>query len=160
MFETVNRSGERLSFLRVPQQLGTPWVLPGLAVLAAVTGRRRLALASALAVPVEKACEVSTKRIVRRPRPAQASASPKLRDDAPREGPSYPSGHAALAVCAVVLWSHGMAWSVAGAASVVAAATAYTRVHQGAHYPADAVGGCLLGLAVGSALSLLLDRPG
>lgn len=159
VFRRVNHSGGEQPLLRVPQQLGTPWGLPAVAVVAWATGRRRLALATALALPVEKACEVVTKKVIDRDRPAQAEVDPHLRDDAPTDGPGYPSGHAALAACAVALVTPYVGWPAAVAGSLVATATAYTRVHQGAHYPLDVLGGGLLGVALGTGLNLLAGRP-
>jgi undecaprenyl-diphosphatase len=152
-FAEVNEDDHRRRWLRVPQQAGTPWVLPGLSVVVWCRGERRLALAAMAALPVEKACEVATKKLSRRPRPARVQPGVRLRDDAPTEGPSYPSGHAAIAGCAVALVARHVGAPVAVPAALLAALTGVTRVHQGAHFPGDVVGGALLGVAVGSTLA-------
>jgi undecaprenyl-diphosphatase len=107
--------------LRVPLQLGTPWILPGLALGALAARRAHLALVAACALPVEKGLEVGLKKILNRPRPAQGDPDAVMHDDAPEEGPSYPSGHAAIASTAVFagspyLPSPGIAACAAGAA--------------------------------------------
>lgn len=142
-------------WLRVPQQLGTPWALPGVALIAALRGERRLAVAALAALPTEKGLEVATKKIVDRPRPAQV-LSPQLRDDAPTEGPSYPSGHAAIAACSVWLLAFLLPEAATALLAACAGLTALTRVHQGAHHPMDAVGGTLLGAGVGALLGAVI----
>jgi membrane-associated phospholipid phosphatase len=78
----------------------------------------------------------------------------RLRDDAPAHGPSYPSGHAAIAYAAVTLAGPYLAPPLTALLACVATAATLTRVHQGAHFPLDAVGGALLGVAVGSGLNV------
>ncbi|WP_246456231.1 hypothetical protein [Nocardioides mesophilus] len=90
VFSTANHGARRHAVLRVPQQLGTPWTLPVLAVGGLATGRPHLALRAACALPLEKALEVGLKKILQRPRPARVDDEVELRDDAPTEGPSYP----------------------------------------------------------------------
>lgn len=101
LFAAVNHRHEPRALV-VLQQMGTPWVLPGIGVAAAVAGRRRLAVAAALALPVEKALEVGLKKARPVPRPPYVEPT-VLRDDAPVEGESFPSGHAAIAFAAAGL---------------------------------------------------------
>jgi undecaprenyl-diphosphatase len=154
----ANRRGDT-PLLRVPQQLGTPWVLPGLALAGFWTRRPHLAVAGALALPMEKALEVGVKNLTRRSRPALVAPDVELRDDAPTTGGSYPSGHAAIAACAALLASTylpGWSWP---ALAVPVGLTAFTRVHQGAHFPLDGAGGLLLGVGVGSAVRFAVGTP-
>jgi membrane-associated phospholipid phosphatase len=157
-FRTVNHTGGKIHALRIPQQMGTPWVLPGLALLGFQTHRPRLAVTAGLALPLEKSLEVGVKKMARRRRPAQALPDADLRDDAPASGPSYPSGHAAIAFAAVVLAAPYLPTVATLALGTGAALTSLTRVHQGAHYPLDAVGGALLGTAAGSMLKATFRR--
>lgn len=101
VFRTVN-TARSLPLLRLAQQLGTPWLLPAIAVVGWTTRRPRLALAAGPALPVGKGLEIGTKRMFQRLRPAQAD-DPELHDDAPETGGSFPSGHAAIAACAAAL---------------------------------------------------------
>jgi hypothetical protein len=155
----ANRGGDA-PLLRLPQQLGTPWSLPALALVGLGTRRPHLAVAGALALPMEKALEVGVKLLARRRRPAQVDPRVDLHDDAPATGESYPSGHAAISACAAVLVSPYLpAWSWP-ALAVPVGLTSYTRVHQGAHFPLDSVGGLLLGLGVGTTLRFAVGTPG
>ena len=154
-FRQVNRRAGDQPWLRVPQQLGTPWTLPTVGVVAALRGEHRLALAALAALPTEKGLEVCTKKLVDRPRPAQVLA-PRLRDDAPTDGPSYPSGHAAIAACSVWLLAVLLPAPATAALTGCAGLTALTRVHQGAHHPTDALGGLALGTGLGAMLTTVL----
>ena len=158
VFATANHHGRNHPALRAPQQLGTPWVLRALAGAAALR-RPHLALAAGLALPLEKALEVGLKKVVDRERPAQADPDAVLHDDAPEDGPSYPSGHAAIAFTVVFLVSPYLPRPAVGLLVGAAAAASAVRVSQGAHFPADAVGGVLLGLSVASVATAVVGRP-
>lgn len=147
-----------LPALRVPQQLGTPWVLPGVAVVGFFTHRPALAVSGALALPLEKGLEVGVKLLFERRRPAQVLDA-ELHDDAPTEGGSYPSGHAAIAACAAWLVAPYLPSWCAAALVPAVGATTFTRVHQGAHFPLDAVGGVLMGISAGALLSYAFGVP-
>jgi membrane-associated phospholipid phosphatase len=150
-FRRINRLDLPYPVLWPFQQLGTPWLLPGTAVVAALSGRRRLAVAAGLGLPVEKAVEIAVKKAVPVPRPARLMATIR-RGDAPASGESFPSGHAALAAVWVTVVSAEVPAWVTALAGAGAAVCAVTRVHQGAHHPSDAVGGAVLGLAIGGLL--------
>ena len=159
LFRRVNEYGGALTALRVPQQLGTPWTLPTIALFGFASHRPQLGVTATLALPVEKALEVGLKLVAKRSRPAQVTPRVELQDDAPVEGPSYPSGHAAIACTVVVLTAPYVHPVVTALGATSATATAVTRVHQGAHFPMDAVGGALLGLAVGCGLRAVFGAP-
>jgi membrane-associated phospholipid phosphatase len=150
LFTRIN-DGPDWPWLRLPQQLGTPWVLPGLGLALLAAGRRREALIAAAALPTVKGFEVATKKLLRRPRPLYTTPT-ELRDDAPVEGPSFPSGHTAIATCATLLLAPYSPAPVRAVLAAAVALTGYVRVHQGAHHPSDVVGGLFLGWAVVSGL--------
>jgi undecaprenyl-diphosphatase len=101
---------------------------------------------------------VGVKLMFERRRPAQVLDA-ELHDDAPAEGGSYPSGHAAIAACAAwLVAAHLPRWTV-GALVTAVGATTFTRVHQGAHFPLDAVGGVLMGVSAGAVLTYIFGLP-
>lgn len=157
LFALVNHHASEPPGVRVLQQMGTPWVLPGTAVVAALAGRRRLAVAAALALPVEKALEVGIKKARPVPRPLYVEPT-VLRDDAPVEGESFPSGHAAIAFAAAGLVAPYVPTLVRPPLLAAAAGSAVVRVSQGAHHPVDAIGGSALGLAVAAGLRFVVGR--
>jgi membrane-associated phospholipid phosphatase len=158
VFRFMNGSTGPAPVLRVPQQLGTPWLLPTLAVVGFASRRPHLAVSAALALPLEKALEVGVKEVVRRRRPAEVLDA-TLHDDAPTEGGSYPSGHAAIAACAAVLVAPYLPAYCGVALAAATGATTFARVHQGAHFPLDAVGGILMGVFAGALLNYTFGLP-
>jgi membrane-associated phospholipid phosphatase len=155
----LNREPGRRPLLRAPQQLGTPWVLPGVAAVAFWRHRPHLAAAAALALPLEKALEVGTKTAMRRRRPAESPLPVELRDDAPADGPAYPSGHVAIAFAATTLLVPYVDPPVSALAAAGGLLVGVRRVHQGAHFPLDSLGGALLGIGVGSTSTFVIGRP-
>jgi undecaprenyl-diphosphatase len=122
-----------------------------------VTRRRRLALAATVALPVEKAFEVGIKKMRPTPRPLYVRPT-VLRDDAPVEGESFPSGHAAIAFTAVGLIAPYLSTRGTAVACALAAGTALTRVSQGAHHPIDSLAGAALGLGIAGGLNFVVGR--
>lgn len=157
VFETLNDHASEPVPVRLVQQLGTPWILPGTALAARLTGRRRFALAAALALPVEKGLEVGIKKVRPTVRPLYVQPT-ALRDDAPVEGESFPSGHAAIAFTAVgLLTPHLPRWAIVGAWAL-AVGTAASRISQGAHHPIDSLGGAALGIGISGGLKWAVGR--
>lgn len=157
IFSVLNHHRDEPGILRVIQQFGTPWVLPGIAVAAALTGHRRLAVAATLGLPAEKTLEVGLKKLRPTPRPLYVEPT-VLRDDAPVEGESFPSGHAAIAWAAVTLVAPYVPRYASGVLAGCATASSAVRVSQGAHHPIDAIGGAALGVATGAALTWAVMR--
>ncbi|MDT0183467.1 phosphatase PAP2 family protein [Microbacterium sp. ARD31] len=157
LFSLINDHGSEPRLVRALQQAGTPWVLPLTAATALLLGRRRLAVRAALALPVEKALEVGIKKARPVPRPLYVEPT-VLRDDAPVEGGSYPSGHAAIATTAACLVAPHLPPAVRPAVLAVGVGSGLVRVSQGAHHPVDAVGGTALGVAISAGIRLALGR--
>lgn len=155
----LNAGLGRRPLLRLPQQLGTPWMLPALAAIAFWRHRPHLAAAATLSLPAEKALEVAVKKLVRRRRPAKSPHRTRLLDDAPADGPSYPSGHVAIAFAVTTLLAPYVDLPIVALAATGGLLVALRRVQQGAHFPLDTVGGALLGVGVGSATTFVVGRP-
>jgi undecaprenyl-diphosphatase len=134
--------------------LGVVWLF--LAALAAVLWRRPAIFGYVLAADI--AADASSKILrhaIGRDRPPVDYPRPKALVHVPSD-PSFPSGHAATSfACAAVL-----AWLTplpAVPLLALAALVAFSRVYDGVHYPLDALGGAALGLAVATALRLLVE---
>ncbi len=159
LFRALNHDTPERPVLRVPKQLGAKWVLPLLPLFGFLTSRPHLALTAAFAFPLTEGLEHGLKRLLERDRPARAAAKVTPHDDPPADGPSYPSGHAARAFTAVLLVAPYLPRSLISAGVVAAGVTSWVRVRQGAHFPADVLGGGLLGLTAASTLRAVFGRP-
>lgn len=75
--------------------------------------------------------------------------------------PSFPSGHAALAVATATVWWLHNGWNRRTAAVVVLAmGVAYSRVYLGHHFPTDVAAGLIWGLGVGAAAHGITHNAG
>jgi undecaprenyl-diphosphatase len=68
---------------------------------------------------------------------------------------AFPSGHAATSCAAAVVLALALP-ALAPAFLVLAAAVSFSRLYVGVHFPLDTVGGAALGVAVATALLLLV----
>ena len=160
-FRPVNDlPGAGFPVIWLPMQYGTFGTVPVSAVLALARNRPRLALAIGVGGTTAWVSAKVLKPLVGRGRPANVIDAVLLRGV--EEGDlGFPSGHAAVsAVLTVVVLpsvTGGWRWSLAALSGFVPLA----RMYVGAHLPLDVVGGSALGLAIGSAVNLLIPtRPG
>ena len=135
---------------------GLIWILIGLGAALAL---RRPAILPLTAVTVWTAdlLALGVKAAIGRPRPFVVLPEP---------GPlivgvlgdSFPSGHAATSFAGAALLSRFLParWPVL---FLLAAGVAFSRVYVGVHYPADVVGGAILGTLVAIALRQLAAVP-
>jgi membrane-associated phospholipid phosphatase len=146
------------------QLLGVLFVPLGLAAVAALRRRWRLALALTLLVPAKLLVEFRViKVVVDRERPATSICHGDLTclhlRDAPAAGVSLPSGHA---IVAMGIWwlvapylSRRWQWAALAACLMVPVA----RVYLGAHNPLDVLVGGAVGIAIAATLNLVLGVP-
>ena len=113
---------------------------------AAVHGLSAVALTSALT-------NGPLKGLLRRARPDAASVPERRRRPMPATS-SFPSGHSASALAFATGVSIAMP-AVAPIVITLAAGVAVSRTYVGVHYPGDVLGGCLIGVIMGAALSPL-----
>jgi undecaprenyl-diphosphatase len=143
--------------MRLVSDLATGYVLLPVTVAGSVVLWRRGDRVLARALPVigvgTAALLAVMKWMVGKPRPS-------LR------GYGFPSGHVFgvtvfVLVVLYVLWVHGAPrrWRYAAAAlgAVWILAVAYSRLHVGAHWPSDVLGGAVFGVAFGLLMVLSLD---
>jgi undecaprenyl-diphosphatase len=144
---------------RLVMQLGT--LVAGLLVTAGVAWwRRRQGVlgpaAVLLAVVVAYRLDNVVKEVVERPRPYVAL--PGLHERERVASFAYPSGHTTMAVAVAGALHPILPRRARIVAWVLATVVAVTRMHVGAHWPTDLVGGAALGLAIAAASWLVVDR--
>jgi undecaprenyl-diphosphatase len=155
----INGASDWLRYPLWPvMQLGNFWMVAALpAGLYAVTRNGRAAAASALATGAAWALAKLVKEQVGRGRPADFFDETVVRESGVT-GLGYVSGHAAVAFAGATVVAYFVPgrwkWVPFGLATI----TGLARIHYGAHFALDVVGGAGLGVACG-AIALLVVRP-
>ncbi|MFE5327084.1 phosphatase PAP2 family protein [Embleya sp. NPDC056575] len=136
----VQRTSKALSF--AGEHAGV-WLAAGLVGAAVDRDRRPEWLRATATVAGAHVASMVIKRVVRRPRPAIAGLEPTVRT-AGRH--SFPSSHSVSSAAAAVAFHGLLPTAVTGTA---AAATCFSRLVVGVHYPSDVAAGATMGLAAG-----------
>ncbi|MFI6231219.1 lysylphosphatidylglycerol synthase domain-containing protein [Micromonospora echinospora] len=145
LFTLLNHlpAGSTPALLLVMQAGSYPAVFV-VAAAAVVAGRVGTAWRLLLAGNLAYWLTIAVKVVVARQRPAALLTEAVLRDTI--TGPyGYPSGHVAVATALALVAARAGGTRWRRAAWVVIALVAVARIHVGAHLPADAVGGFLVG---------------
>lgn len=155
VFRAANRDRGAAAdgFHRGVTELGSIWASVGAAALLVAGGRRRAAARGLLAASLTWLAGQGLKKVFARPRPYDADpGGVRLRIDKPN-GTSWPSSHPAvlLTFLTVAAKDLGAARPARLALRGLACAVGASRVYVGVHYPADVVGGVLVGRGIAAA---------
>jgi membrane-associated phospholipid phosphatase len=140
-------------FHRGVTELGSIWASVGAAAVLVAAGRRRAAARGLLAASLTWLAGQGLKRVVARPRPYDAEPTRvHLRIGKPN-GTSWPSSHPAVLLTFLTVAGRdlGAGRPARLALAALAGAVGASRVYVGVHYPADVVGGVLVGRGVAAA---------
>lgn len=131
-------------------ELGSIWASAGAAAVLAAAGRRRTAARGFAAAGLAWLAGQGLKRMFLRPRPYVADVDGTRLLVGPPRATSWPSSHPAVLLAFTTVVGRELDTGRAGSAALDALGllVGASRTHVGVHYPADVVGGVLVGKAV------------
>jgi undecaprenyl-diphosphatase len=155
LFRAVNRGhgpgADR--FFQGITELGSIWACIGAAGVLAAGGQRRAAARGLAAASVAWLAGQGLKRLFDRPRPYVADPDGVRLLAHPPRATSWPSSHPAVLLAFVTVAGRELRLPCPARTALrgLAGAVGISRTYVGVHYPADVVGGLLLGQAVADA---------
>lgn len=140
-------------------ELGSIWASVGASAVLAAAGRRRAAARGLAAAGLTWLAGQGLKRLFLRPRPYVTDPSGTRLLIGPPRATSWPSSHPAVLVSFTTVAARELGAGGGGRAALNALAlvVAASRSHVGVHYPADVVGGLLVGKAVAASIGAMTD---
>jgi undecaprenyl-diphosphatase len=137
---------------------GLVWLGIGLALAIPRWMPRRALGQLALAILLASTCaDRALKPLFARERPFKSMADVTVIGGHPKDA-SFPSGHSANAFASAYVLAQATPAAAAGW-WLLAASIAYSRIYLGVHYPADVLGGAIVGLLCGFAAIRLVRSP-
>jgi membrane-associated phospholipid phosphatase len=151
LYRALNHGGGAMAdaFFKGVTELGSLWASAGGTLALAGARRRREALDAMGAATAMWLLGQGLKRLWRRPRPYRALEEVRLLIAEP-SGTTWPSSHPAVLLAFVTVAARDLdaSWGVRTAVAAVAGTIGLSRIYLGVHYPADVLGGLLLGRGV------------
>jgi undecaprenyl-diphosphatase len=136
-------------------ELGSIWASAGAAAVLAVGGRRRAAARGIAAAGLTWLAGQGLKKVFGRPRPYTADPDGVRLMITPPRATSWPSSHPAvlLAFTSAAAGELGLGRLGRACLDATGLLVGASRSHVGVHYPADVVGGVLVGKAVAAVVA-------
>ncbi len=155
-FRAVNR-GHGTGADRVASgitELGSIWASIGAATTLASIGRRRAAAKGLAAASIAWLAGQALKKVFLRARPYAADPNGVRLMIHPPRATSWPSSHPAVLLAFVTVAGRELSlpFEMRAGLTALGAVVGLSRVYVGVHYPADVVGGLLMGRAVAEAV--------
>lgn len=161
LFEKLNRIDGRIEpVLWAPMQLGSLFGPPFVAMGSWIAWKKWRPTAGALVVGIGawQSAKI-VKNVIQRPRPGDYLTEIVRRSGTPSDGLGFISGHSAVAFALAAIVSPYLCRRDRVLAYTLAGLVAFARIHVGAHFPLDTVGGAGLGICLAYGYHLVVGVP-